>query len=266
LGINFLIASIGFLGISLYFWKVVDEKLILSKSMPLNPVSTSINSEMNKSPSIAVPREQTVSLLSSLRSLFHNKLYFGFLVASLLYSVAYFSTYQVQGLFYNLFAHDNYFELVLIYSIAAAVEFPFMTMIARQVKKIGWEKMIIWVYVFTGVRLGCMPFIILFGGNIFWGYLIQIFTGILFGFRWPTTTFGIYVSLPDNQKAIGQTFFSTLSLLGTFLGNLLGAILVSMTITQTDAFLLIHWVAGVIGILSGLCFWLFLKKSDGLIK
>jgi MFS family permease len=167
----------------------------------------------------------------------------------------------VQGLFYNLLSQNDYFKLAWIYSIAALTEFPAMTIVAKQVKRIGWEKMISLAYILTGIRLIIMPLIFIFSGDILWGYVLQSYTGVLFGLSWPTATFGLYTSLPDDQKALGQSFFGTINSVGAFLGGLTG-VFISLNISdQHLTYYYLHWIAGAIAVFSGLLFLLFRKKN-----
>jgi len=111
-----------------------------------------------------------------------------------------------------------------------------------------------------------MPFLVIFLGNIYWGYLLQITAGILFGLRWPTATFGIYISLPKGQKAIGQSFYGTIELIGGFLGGLIGALISLVILDEQTKYFYIHWIAGIIAILSGIIFIISLKNHRRIKK
>ena len=254
LGINFIICSIGLSILSVCFVLIIKEKIIFSSEDLI---------KCTPCPDELIPIEkknQKTSLIQNYRKLFRNKLYIYFIIASLFYAIAFKSTLSVQGLFYNLFSKDNYFELVWIFVIAALAEWPVMTLVAKQVKKMGWENVIVLSYILSGIRLIFMPFIVIFMGNIYWGYLLQISTGILYGLRWPTATFGIYISLPKEQKASGQTFFGTIELIGAFLGGVIGAVISIIIFDEKLSYFYLHWIAGVIAIISGLLFIVFTRN------
>jgi MFS family permease len=131
---------------------------------------------------------------------------------------------------------------------------------AKRVKQIGWEKMIVIGYLLHSVILFFVPLILLFEGKIWWGYCIQILAGIAFGIRQPSTTLGLYISLEDNQKSLGQSFQHTAWLFGAFLGFLLGAIVSKILGGGVTAFYGIYWSATFIAILSGILFWITYPK------
>ena len=254
LGINFFICSIGLIFLTIWFFLAIKEKIILTSHHPI---------EYTSCPEQVIPIEKVhkkSSLLQNYRKLFKNRIYFSFIFASLFYAIAFRSTISVQGLFYNIFSNDNYFILVWVYSIAALAEWPVMTIVAKQVKKIGWKNVIIISYILSGIRMIFMPFIVIFFGNIYWGYLLQITAGILFGLRWPSATFGIYISLPKDQKAIGQSFSWSIELIGGFLGGIIGAAISMIILDENLNYFYIHWIAGIIAIISGLVFIISIRK------
>ncbi len=257
LWINFIICSIGLMILSIWFIIAVNEKIILSKhhSLELSPSDQVVPVEINTKKS---------TLLSNYSRLFRNRIYISFIIASLFYAIAFRTTLSVQGLFYNILSQNNYFELVWIYSIAALAEWPVMTILAKQVKKIGWQNVIVLSYIISGIRMAFMPFIIIFYGNIYWGYIFQIFNGIVYGMWWPTSTFGIYISLPKDQKAIGQSFYGSIELIGTFLGSLIGAIISAIVLDENLTYFCIHWIAGVVAVISGVI--LLISTRNYLVK
>ncbi len=260
IGLSFIVCTLGIIILTIIFYIFTDEKIILASHDTI---------ECNLFPEQLCPIEKKIenpSLISNYKKLFSNRIYLYFIVAGLFYAIAFRSTLSVQGLFYNLFSRNNYFELVWVYSIAALAEWPVMTIIAKQVKKIGWKNILVISYLFSGVRMILMPFLVIFLGNIYWGYLLQITAGILFGLRWPTATFGIYISLPKGQKAIGQSFYGTIELIGGFLGGLIGALISLVILDEQTKYFYIHWIAGIIAILSGIIFIISLKNHRRIKK
>jgi MFS family permease len=146
--------------------------------------------------------------------------------------------------------------------VAAFIEWPVMSIVASKVKSIGWEKMIMIAYIMSGINLGLVPFVLLLNGTIWYGYAIQIITGLVFGLRQPTTTFGIYNSLENNQKSLGQSFFQTISLIGAFLGHLIGALISFITPNGISVFYGIYWFASIIAIGSAFIFYLIKPKLN----
>jgi hypothetical protein len=254
-GINFWICALGLVLISIWFMHAIDERLILAPQDEAKRVVEEPKASPKKKAQVSS------SLWQKYRALFSNRVYFGFILASFLYYIAYASTESVQGLFYNLISRDNFFELIWVYVIAALIEWPVMTVVAKQVKRIGWEKMMALVYVLSGIRWTIMPLIFILNGNILWGYLLQLYSGTLFGLNWPTTTFGLYVSLPDDQKALGQTFYGTMSSIAAFFGGLVGVVLSLNISDQYLMYYYLHWIAGIFGVLSGLLLYHFRRRT-----
>jgi hypothetical protein len=248
LGINFIVGAIGFVLISILFAITIREDLILGNLPTLN-IKT------------AVPSQSNNSLWQDFGEMIQNKMFFILLLATFLFSAATVMTYEVQGLFFSLFANDNYILVVLAFSVAAFVEWPSMGLVAARVKKVGWQKMISVAYILTGVRLALMPMIIIFAGNIWWGYCLQVLAGIIFGFRQPAVTYGTYICLKKHQKALGQSFLYAFTQIGAFFGYILGAITSLAFPVRATAFIGLHWVAAIIAIGSGLVFIYGLSKN-----
>jgi MFS family permease len=161
-----------------------------------------------------------------------------------------------------LISRDNFFELIWVYVIAALIEWPVMTVVAKQVKRIGWEKTMVVVYVFSGIRWSIMPLLFILNGNIIWGYLLQLYSGVLFGLGTPTTAFGLYVSLPDDQKALGQTFYGTATAIAAFLGGLVGVVLSLSISDQYLMYYCLHWIAAIFAVLSGFLLYYFKRRPS----
>ena len=254
-GLNFWVFAGGMVALSIWLMVGINENLIMIPQAKREAIP-------EKKECLPKEKEQiNLSLAQKYRVLFSNKIYLGFILATLLFYTAYISTDQVQGLFYNLISRNNFFELMWIYSIAALVKWPVMTIVARQVKKLGWQKMITLVYVLTGLRLSIMPLIFIFNGSIYWGYLLQLYSGIMFGLTWQTTTFGLYVTLSEDQKALGQSFFGTIYAIAASLSGLIGFVISLNIKDQYLIFYNLHWIAGLLAILSG-CFFTHIAGEE----
>lgn len=162
-GISFWTCSFGLVLASIWLTHSVDEKAVLTERDKTHGAVAA------KSEAFQGKRgEAKLSLWQKYRALFSNPIYSAFIFASLLYYIAYASTFQVQGLFYNLISQGDFFKLVWVYSFAAFAEWPVMTIVAKQVKRIGWEKMMSVVYILTGIRLAVLPLLFILNGDILW--------------------------------------------------------------------------------------------------
>ena len=232
---------------TLWFYTALKEEIIMLPS--INPEKL-ISATQN--PTAKEIKPETSSLWQNYRRLFTNRIFMGFIAANLIFYTATSVTDYVQGLFYNVISNNDWFVLVWIYSIAALIEWPVMTIVAKQVKKIGWEKMIATVYMLTGLRLAVMPLIFIFHGAIYWGYFLQLFSGTLFGLNWRTTTFGLYISLPEDQKNLGQTFFGTGQSIANCIGMMITAVIAAFLVDQTQTYIYLHWFAGIVAMCAGI--------------
>ena len=272
-GPNFYLGGIGFILITIYglFMIKTDDLFKIGKKMQRNHQNHILNSsdvqlsknketQGNNNP-LEDSEKNKNELMVSIKGLLQNKVYRTFLLAGVFYTVAINMTYQTQGIFYGLFAPNDYFAIAMTFSVAAFVEWPVMGRISRSVKKLGWEYIIVLSYTATAIRFFFSPFLILWGGNIWWAYFFQIFTGIIFGMRWPATTLGIHSVLREDQKTLGQSFYGTTALFASLLGNILGA-LISFTIKDNleNSFIVLYWVATVLATISAIWFYKKVKR------
>jgi MFS family permease len=240
---NFIFAAIGFIIISLFAFYYIN----------FETVTCETESNQAKDENIG---KNKIGIIESYKNLFKNKVFANFMIAVFIFSIATQLTYQSQGIFYGLFAPNNYVLIALTFSVAALMEWPIMSIIAKRVNKTGWEKMVLISYISTAVRFTLTPLLILLNGNIWWAYLFQISTGIIFGMRLPSTTFGIHIVLKDNQKTLGQSLNNTLRLFGSIIGSIFGAIISYILVEQyTDSFIYIYWLAATASFLSALFFF-----------
>ncbi len=271
-GLNFYLGGIGFILITIYgiFTIKTDDLFKINKVDKLNhnftqSISNQRDQEKNQikpSKSVSNTRNNGV-LVSSIKDLLHNNVYRTFLLAGIFYTVSINMTYQTQGIFYGLFAPNDYFAIAMTFAVAAFVEWPVMGRIAKSVKKLGWEFIIVLSYVGTAIRFFFSPFLILWGGNIWWAYFFQIFTGIIFGMRWPATTLGIHSVLRDDQKTLGQSFYGSTALFASLLGNIIGAsIALVIKDNLENSFIVLYWVASILATISAVWFYKKIKKHD----
>lgn len=253
LGINFFIAAGGLTVLTVYFYIAVDEINNDNKS--------SDELSLNETPPRKVTQKTNEnSALVSIRRILKNPLYLGFMICAFMFNSSRSVYFQVQGLFYNLFAQDNYFLLAWIYSIAAFAEWPTMNIIAKSVRKWSWEKMVIISYISTGIRMITVLLLIILQGNIFWGYLIQISTGIILGIRLPSETFGIHTILKKNERTVGQSFNNTIRVMGALVGNLIGSLFAYILSNEEQIYLGIFIFAAILAFASGITFIFFIRR------
>ena len=263
LTIVFWICAIGVIPVSLWFNRAIKEAIILPS---INPASQTHEAKINTAREM---KPEVSSLWQNYRRLFTNRIFAGFIVAALIFYIASSSTDNVNSLFINQITNGNWFALTWPFSIAAFVEWPVMTIVAKQVKKIGWQKMIVIAYILTGIRIMVMSLILYLyeiigvlgiSAAIVSICLLQVFNGTIFGLNWPTTTFGLYIALPDDQKALGQTFFGTVQSIASFIGMLITTIF-SWVIPNTNAlYITLYWCLGIIAICGGVLFFITTKK------
>jgi MFS family permease len=249
-GLNFIIAGIGFIMLTVFgIFTIKTDAFFTQKPQIQN---TSIDKKTMKKQN---------GVIYSVSDLLKNKTYFVFLLAGFFYTVASTMTYQTQGVFYGLFAPSNYFAIAMTYSVAAFIEWPVMSIIAKSVKKSSWENIIVLSYTFTAIRFLLSPLLIILGANIWWAYVFQISTGIIFGMRWPATTLGIHSVLRDDQKTLGQSFFGSASLVASLTGSIIGAA-ISFIIKDNleNSFIMLYWVAAVLSAISAV--WFYKKSRD----
>jgi MFS family permease len=270
-GMNFYLGGIGFILITIYGILTIktDDLFKIGKKQSNNQNSgqsshNQIDFEKNqKADEKSVQRSKNNSVLvTSIKDLLQNKVYRTFLLAGVFYTVSINMTYQTQGIFYGLFAPNDYFAIAMTYAVAAFVEWPVMGRISKSVKKLGWEYIIVLSYVGTAIRFFFSPFLILWGGNIWWAYFFQIFTGIIFGMRWPATTLGIHSVLRDDQKTLGQSFYGSTALFASLLGNIIGAS-IALVIKKNleNSFIVLYWVAAVLATISAVWFYKKIKQT-----
>jgi MFS family permease len=249
-GLNFVIGGVGFILLSIFAAFHLKEHDVISQN------------EDPANPPLDPKKVQKMTIGKSFRKISLNKYFIAFMIATLLFSLATTMTYQTQGIFYGLFAPNDYFIVALTFSLAAFIEWPFMTIVAKRVKKIGWERAVILAYLLTAVRLGLSPLLLLFNGNIWGAFLLQVLAGIIFGIRLPSATFGVYAILKNDQRTFGQSLNVSMQHVGSFLGSLIGAI-VAFIIQDSvsNTFLVIYWIAAIFALISSIWFYLQITRK-----
>ena len=292
-GLNFIIAGFGFLILSIWMHFTFDTSEYIKlneknkpntayRSDPKADLTTKANSDSNSKQnseansdtnsdtnSEANTNKKHVKLFdlketsSTMKSVLNNRTYRMYMLAFFFFSTATTITFQTQGIFYGLFAPNNYFMVAMTYSIAAFVEFPVMSYVAKRVKTTGWEKIVTISYILTVIRFIITPLLLIINGNIWWAYTISISTGVIFGLRLPASTFGVYSTLDKSQQTFGQSFKYVVSILGSFIGSIVGALIAYLIKDNiTNTFIIIYWFAAVLALLGTLFFMKIGKKSQ----
>ncbi len=263
IGLNFAIAGVGFLTLSIIAYYKLDRGPKYSKTPSKNqfgPASINLGGEINsigdyrrdeiqgKNASYLEAKPKTY--WDSIKGLFTNKIFVAVLVSSLLYSVAEAVTYSTQGIFYGILTDNNYVLIALAYSIAAFIEWPVMTLIAKHLGKYGWTSVVSATYAMAAARQGFIALVAIFRGGILWVYLIQMFRGVIFGSYLPTITFGIYSSMKKSPN-LSLSFHRSIKIVGALMGNLFGALLSWLIADEVNMFVALFVMALILSLMAG---------------
>ncbi len=272
--INFAVATVFLLILTLIFAAIFDEKLLRNLDLNLKPkvkqekdhsiVAGPVQEYFEeKNLSVEKPLEQTEysSLFTSISKILENRILKVFLISAFIIAIANAMQSTIFSIFNAQFTDDNYILLGLTWAFNAALEYPIMSYAAKRVEKIGWINVVILTYVLSAIRVILNPFLLFFEMNLIWIYLFQIINGFIFGLSWPAITLGLNINLTSETKALGLTLYASIQLFGKFIGNILGQIL-SFILGDTPAFYYaLYFLATVISLIAVLQFKLQIKRE-----
>lgn len=208
------------------------------------------------------------SLLSKIGTLLQTPGYRVLVVLGFVMAIAQALMSTNASLFVNLFARDVYALVGLYYSVGAVVEWPVMMLAARGVgasETVGWRRMLVIAYVFSGLKVLFNPLVILYDVPIGTLLLLSTLNGVAFGTRWPTTTYGIHETLEQarqRQESLGFSFMSTTERMGALVGNLLGAGVMSLAVAETTGFVHVYLLSAAIALTCAGGFALFIRQKN----